>query len=294
MKRYVEHVKVILILPSIAYLLLLLLFPGVFNLYAGFHRWTLGTAPKFVGLENFVRALFYDERFHHAFLFTTLYAVVCVTIELCLGLALALMLYSVLYTRKVTSYVARVVLTIPFMVAPIAAGYMWRMMFHGAYGVYTFVMEKLGLGRIDIYADPNLAFWGVVLIDVWQWTPFVFLVLYSGLNSLPPEPFEAAMIDGARGWKLFRYITFPMIKPLIIVVALLRVIDAYKVFDTIYIATGGGPGISTEALSLYIYERGLHGGFELGYTGAIAWLYFMYILAIVMAFLTYFRRVVKV
>jgi multiple sugar transport system permease protein len=282
-------IKIALLSPAIIYILLLLLFPGIFNLYAGFYKWLLGSNPVFVGLENFKRALFEDSRFHHAFQFTTLYTIASVSIELALGLIIALILFFATISYRV-NYILRLLMIIPFTVAPITAGYMWRMLFHGAYGPYTYIMSLLGLPRIDIYSDPTLAFWGVVLIDVWQWTPFVFLVLYSGLSSIPREPLEAAMIDGARGFKLIRYIVMPLLKPLILVILLIRVIDSYKVFDTIYIATGGGPGVSTESISLYIYEKGLHGGFELGYSGAIAWLFFVFMLVLATIFIIYFRR----
>lgn len=290
--RAPPKIKIALLAPAIAYLLALLIFPGVFNLYAGFHDWYLGMEPVFIGLENFRRILFEDSRFHYSFYFTTIYAITCTAIELALGFLLALALYFVAIGRRL-NYILRILLIIPFMVAPITAGYMWRMLFHGAYGVYTYFLTLLGFPRIDIYSDPTLAFWGIVLIDVWQWTPFAFLILYSGLCSLPREPIEAAMIDGARGLALIRYIIFPLVKPLLLVVVLLRIIDSYKVFDTIYIATGGGPGISTQSISLYIYEKGLHGGFELGYSGAIAWIFFLFMLGLTMSFILYFRRVFK-
>ncbi len=245
-----------------------------------------------MGLKNFAKALLEDSRFHHAFYFTTIYTVTSVAIELVIGFALALALYFATISYRL-NYILRILLIIPFMVAPITAGYMWRMLFHGAYGAYTYILTLLGFPRVDVYSDPNLAFWGIVLIDVWQWTPFVFLILYSGLSNLPREPIEAAMIDGARGFKLIRFMIFPLIKPLILIVLLIRIIDSYKVFDTIYIATGGGPGISTESISLYIYEKGLHGGFELGYSGAIAWMFFLFMLGLTTLFLMYFRKVLK-
>lgn len=288
-----KNTKVVLVAPAVIYLAALLLFPGLFNLYAAFYRWPLGLSPHFIGFYNFYRALLLDDRLHHAFAFTALYSAVSVSVEILLGLGLALLLYSMPLNPKV-SYTIRLLLVIPFMVAPITAGYMWRMLFHGSYGPLTYLMSLIGLGRVDIYSHPKLAFWGVVIIDVWQWTPFTFLVFYSGLNSLPSEPFEAALVDGARGWNLFKYVTFPLLEPLVLVVALLRVIDAFKVFDTIYISTGGGPGICTESISLYIYEKGLHGGFELGYSGCIAWLFFLVMFFITTVFLIAFRRVIRI
>lgn len=286
------RIKILLIAPAIVYLLALMLFPGIFNLYAGFFSWTLGSSPTFVGLRNFARALFEDSRLHHAFQFTTIYTIVSVSIELILGFIIALTLFFATINYKL-NYAIRLLMIIPFMVAPITAGYMWRMLFHGEYGALTYIMSLLGLPKTDIYSDPNLAFWGIVLIDVWQWTPFVILVIYSGLSSLSRGPLEAAMIDGARGFSLIRYIVFPLVKPLVLIILLLRIVDSFKVFDTIYIATGGGPGISTESISLYIYEKGLHGGFELGYSGAIAWIFFLLMLSLTMIFIMYFRRALK-
>ncbi len=225
-------VKFVFVAPAIIYLLALLLFPGVYNLYMSFYKWRLGRKPRFVGFYNYVRILTRDARFYNALTMTVKFVVVTVAIETALGLLLALLTF---YAFKWASTLMRVVSMFPVVIAPIAAGYMWRMLLHGDYGVVTNLLVSLGFRRTSILADPHLAFWGVVLADVWQWTPFAFLTLYAGISGLPREPYEAAVVDGASELQILRYVTLPLLRPLILVVILLRVIEAFKVFDIIYI-----------------------------------------------------------
>jgi len=290
MNRKESKVKFLFVIPAILYLLALLLFPGVYNLYMSFYKWRLGRNPKFVELYNYMKILTKDKRFYHALTFTVKFTVVTVILEVTLGLALAILAF---YAFSWAVKLMRIVSMFPIVIAPIAAGYMWRMLLHGDYGVFTHILAFLGFRRISILADPQLAFWGVILANVWQWTPFSFLTFYAGIISMPREPYEAAIVDGASTFQVLRHITLPLLRPLIFIVVLLRVIEAFKVFDIIYITTGGGPGILTESFSIYIYRRALHGSFDIGYGGALAWIYLLLVITLASIYIYYLRKALR-
>ncbi|MDF3038355.1 MAG: transporter permease, partial [Thermomicrobiales bacterium] len=143
----------------------------------------------------------------------------------------------------------------------------------------NYLLSLIGLGPVLWFVDPTWAFAGVMLVDIWMWTPFVMIVLTAALASLPGEPFRAAAVDGASRWQIFRFITLPMLMPVLLVTALLRFMDAIKVFDTIYVLTSGGPGYATEMLSSYIYKQGLR-YFNIGSAAAASWMFLLVIVTI--------------
>jgi len=279
-----RYVKYLFVAPTIIYLLILLIFPTIFNIYISLHKWLIGMSPRFTGGENYVK-LFTDSRFLNDVIVTFKFVIIAVCLEVGLGFLLALAAFRVARGVKIF----RVLFIFPVMVAPIASGYMWRMLLHADYGVIPNLLVKLGFPRMEIISNPKLAFWGIILIDVWQWTPFVFLVIYAGLNVLPREPYEAALVDGASSWQIFRYITLPLISPIIFTVTLLRIIEAFKIFDIIYITTGGGPGIITESLSLYVYIQALK-FFNLGYAASAAWIFFLMVMVLTTLYIMRLRK----
>jgi multiple sugar transport system permease protein len=160
----------------------------------------------------------------------------------------------------------------------VVVGVLWRILYYDK-GLVNYLLSLVGLGPVFWFVDPTWAFVGVMLVDIWQWTPFVMIVLTAALASLPGEPFRAAQIDGASRWQVFRYLTLPMLMPVLLVTALLRFMDAIKVFDTIYVLTGGGPGYATEMLSSYIYKQGLR-YFNIGGAAAASWMFLLVIVVI--------------
>ncbi len=269
--------------PAIIYLLTLLIFPAAFNIYSSLHRWYMGGGePVFIGAANYLR-LFSDARFLNGLSFTLRFVVTAVLLEILLGLLLALSLNLLSRGRRIVM----TLMLLPLIMAPIAVGYMWRIIYHADYGLVPAVSKLLGIPRLYILSDPRLSFWGMVVIDVWQWTPFVLLVLYAALVSLPRDPLEAALVDGASPIQRFRYVTLPLLTPIILIVMFLRLVEAFKVFDIIYITTGGGA--LTESLSLYIYLVGLK-QFDIGYGGAAAWIFFLIVLMIVTVMMFRLRR----
>ncbi len=274
------------LLPAVIILLALTIFPFLFSLFLSFGKVSFlgGLQINFAGLKNWAR-LFGDERFYNALRITILITVIAVAIEYALGLGLALLL-----NRGVKgSTFFRVLFFLPMMLTPIAVGYMWRMMFHFTRGPIDHVLPLLGLPAVAWLTEPKIVLYSVILTDVWHWTPLMILILFAGLQSIPPALLEAARVDGAAGWRLFREVIFPLLAPASIAAILLRTIEVLKIIDKIYILTGGGPGIYSESMTLFGYSLGLR-AFDLAYGATIAFSPFVTVLAISIVFLLMTRR----
>jgi multiple sugar transport system permease protein len=200
---------------------------------------------------NFAR-LASDGFFLSALAHTFIYAAVALTFEFLLGLGLAVLLDRPLGGRSFF----RAALLIPMMLPPVVVGVVWRLMLNPDFGAINGTLKGAGLDTqaLTWTASPVLAMASVIAVDVWQWTPFMFLVLLAGLQAIPQEPYEAALVDGSNAWQTFRHVTLPLLKPAILIALLLRTMDLLRVFDQIFILTEGGPGFATETVSLYIYR----------------------------------------
>jgi multiple sugar transport system permease protein len=229
---------------------------------------------NFIGFDNF-RRLMRDPLFWDSFLLTVRFMVVAVAIELVLGFAIALLLFHQLERRRLVL----TLLMVPMMLAPVAIGLIWKLLLQGDFGMMTYYLRKVGLlgDQQVLLSNPDLVMPAIVAIDVWQWTPFVVLVMLAGLMSLPREPFEAAVMDGARPAQILRDVTLPLLRPIIALVVLLRGIDAFKEFDKVFILTGGGPGTATELLSIYTYRMNFK-DWDLGYGAACAFMVYFVVL----------------
>jgi len=201
------------------------------------------------------------------------------TVELILGYILASSLVKIPKFRNI--FIS--VLMVPMMISPIAVGLLWRLLLHPDLGIVNYFLDLIGIGGRPWLAVQSTALATVVFIEVWQWTPFVMILIYAGLLSMPEEPFEAATIDGASNWQQFRYLTLPFLRYVIIVTAMLRVIDLIKTYDLIFILTRGGPGSSTETFAFYVFYLGFI-KLNLGQAAAASYL-FVVIVALVTAFL---------
>ena len=229
----------------------------------------------FIGIDNFRRLLFEDDIFWGSFGRTLRFVVAAVGIEFVLGFGLALLIHRSIRTPRVVL----TLLMVPMMLAPVAVGLLWKLLLQGDFGMVTHYLRTLGILSRDgsIFSDPALVLPAVIAIDVWQWTPFVTLVVLAGLMSLPREPFEAATMDGAGPWRQFRDVLLPLMRPIIALVLLLRVIDAFKEFDKVFILTGGGPGTVTELLAIYTYRVNFK-NWDLGYGAAVAFMVYLMVL----------------
>jgi multiple sugar transport system permease protein len=269
-------VFVLFLLPAVIFLGLTSVYPLSRTLWLSFHSWFMNrpnTIPVWVGFGEY-QATLADEVFRTSALNTAVFGVGTVTIELMLGLGLALALTSAGGGIRV----ARSILLVPMIMTPVVVGVLWRILFFDQ-GLVNYLLSLVQMGPVLWFVDPLWAFAGVMLVDIWQWTPFVMIVMTAALASLPGEPFRAAQIDGASRWQVFRYLTLPMLMPVLIVTGLLRFMDAIKVFDTIYVLTSGGPGYATEMLSSYIYKQGLR-YFNIGRAAAASWMFLLVIVAI--------------
>ncbi len=227
-----------------------LFYPICYMIYASFLDWNpsqrIGEAD-FVGLRNYFK-LFGDPAFRESLWVTLKFAGVVVTVEMFLGVGLALLL-----DRNIRGMsLLRTLFILPMMIAPIVVGLMWRYMYHPTVGIFNKTLKSWGFEGVPWLSDGSWAFASVVIADVWQWTPFIFILSLAALQSLPASAIEASKIDGASGWQQIIYIKLPLMLPVLIVTLLLRLIDSFKVLEVILVMTNGGPGLSTEILSLRI------------------------------------------
>jgi len=245
------HIKYILILPLGLLLSGIMLYPFLFSVWLSLqdYRLTRLNDVQFVGIENF-SLIATDPSFLNAMGNTVSFVATAVICELILGLSLALLVQKLIVFRGV----ARSILLAPMFITPIAVGLMFRFLLNSEIGIIPFYLSKIGVS-IDWFS-PELALFSIVLIDVWQWTPFMLLMFLAGLEALPKTPFEAARVDGAGPWLTFSSITLPMLRPVIVVALIIRSLDAFKVFEYVFAITRGGPGNSTETIMYYIYQTG--------------------------------------
>ena len=283
-------IPILFLAPAMVTLLGITVFPLLYELRLAFSSWelTVSTESQFVGVQNFIEILFKDQRFWSAMRVTAILMGFGVAIQLGLGTGLALLLNRLRAWR--TPMVS--LLLIPVMIAPVVAGFQFRMIYHDQFGPLNYVFELVTFGHWRGFAwiaDPKVALTAVMLTDIWQWTPFLMLIVLAGLQSISPELYEAAKVDGATSWESFIYITAPLLLPFVVIGILIRAMDCFKLFDIIYLVTGGGPGNVTETVSFYTYLQGFK-FFSLGYTAAMAFVQLVVIIVIAQIFLRLLKR----
>ena len=234
--------------PAVIIMGLALLYPLGYMIYGSFRAWDPSqniSETEFVGLKNYI-TLFFDPAFRESLSVTLTFAFAVVTAELAIGVGLALLL-----DRNIRGMsVLRTLFILPMMIAPVVVGLMWRYMYHPTVGTINKTLKSMGFESVDWLGQHALL--SVIIADIWQWTPFIFILSLAALQSLPRSALEAAKIDGATGWQQIRYIKLPLMMPVLIVTGLLRLIDAFKVLEVILVMTEGGPGLSTEIIALRI------------------------------------------
>lgn len=238
--------------PAVLVLGFTCLYPVLKGFELSFYEWNLGTpmaSRKFVGWENFAWA-WHDPAIFNSIQVTLIFTTFAVTAELLLGLALAFLLEKGM--KGIAIF--RTVFIIPIMIAPVVVGLIWRYLFDANYGLINYFVQLLGFQPKIWLGTPGLALPAIIVTDIWQWTPFMFILFLAGLQSLPRDPVEAAEIDGATNWQVIRLVKLPLLAPVIWVAIILRVIDAFRSLETMFIMTFGGPVRETEVLSLNIYK----------------------------------------
>jgi multiple sugar transport system permease protein len=251
-----------------------MVFPWLFTLFMSVHDWKVTGGSSFVGLANYAH-LFTDERFRGA-VWRTLYFTTFAT----LGPVVLGVLAAVCFAQKFRLRgLARTIFILPMMATPVAIALVWTMMFHPQLGVLNYILTSVGLPPATWVYDSATVIPTLVMVETWQWTPLVMLIVLGGLASLPTDPYEAAILDGANPWQTFRHITLPLVWPFIMVAAVIRLIDALKAFDTIFVITGGGPGTASETINILLYQTAF-AYYDLGYGSAMVVVFFVLILLI--------------
>jgi len=260
--------KYVFLLPGLIVLIAILIFPVLFTIRLSLSGWnSYNPSLDFVGIKNYVRLFTNDPRFWEAFFRLSFFSLTTVFLQYILGFGLALLVWKDILFKRFF----RVLFLIPMMTTPVIMTVIWKTVFHESLGPVNDFLSLFGLSY-NWLSDPLISKFTVIIVEVWQWTPFMFLLLLAGLLSLPKEAFLAASIDGAGPLRKFIYVTFPLMAPISIGAIIIRLIEASKIMDTIYVLTSGGPGTSTETTSFYIFIKGLR-EFQMGYSAAMSFTY---------------------
>ncbi len=268
------------VVPAGVVVFTVIVFPWIFTLYMSVHEWKVGGGTTFVGLANYLR-LPEDERFMWAVVRTLYFTFLSVIFPVGLGVAAAVCFARSFPLRGL----ARTIFILPMMATPVAIALVWTMMFHPQAGVLNYLLTSVGLPPSMWSYASDTVIPTLVLVETWQWTPLVMLIVLGGLASLPQDPYEAATLDGASAWDMFRHITVPLVWPHIIVATVIRTIDALKAFDLIFVISGGGPGTSSETINLYLYQTAF-AFYNMGYAAAMTVVFFVIILLISLVLFT--------
>ena len=283
MKKWSDrHLKGIFVTPSIIFILLMIIVPLAYNFIMSFTDWQMSIvkAPKFIGLSNYIDIL-KDERFRNSVWRTIVFSGIAILLESVLGVALAVLINRKFHGRRLV----QALMLLPVVATPVALGMVWNLMLEPSIGIGNVLLTSLGFAPRAFLSTRSFEsmFW-LILIDVWEWTPMVMLMVYGGLMTIPTAPYESALIDGASPWQTFTRITLPLASPAILVAVLMRLIDVVKTYDIIYATTGGGPSFATETINIYGYLN-MFSYYRFGKAAAISVLFFIVVMAIGCGFL---------
>jgi multiple sugar transport system permease protein len=271
--------SIFLIVPAMAVILVFALLPLAYALNVSFHfaDLTRGGIGEFVGLDNY-RSVLADADFWASVVVTLKFTVAAVALEMVLGIAIAFLIHG----ATVGKGLIRSLMVLPLATSAAVTGLFWRYLYDTQFGLMNYFLGLLHLPEPNWLGDYTIALWSVVLFDVWQWTPFVALIALAGLQALPKEPFEAAELDGASTFRVLRTLTFPMLKPVLFLVLVLRTIDSVRLYDAVAVLTRGGPGTVTESMTFYLYRTGLK-LFRMDYASTMA-IFFLYAMLVASLF----------
>ncbi|HCP33790.1 MAG TPA: ABC transporter permease [Deltaproteobacteria bacterium] len=278
--RRAAKVKWFFILPASLWVLAFTIFPFFYGLYLSLFNVQFGVEDQFIGLGNYSRAL-EDPRAHNSITVTLIFVFVGVSIQLVLGMLVALLVNRPMPLRSML----RALITLPLFATPIAVGFLFFTIFYEEGGL---INGLIGV-KIPWLSTSHFALLSVIIVDTWQWTPFCFLIFLAALQGIPEEYYEAAALETTNNWKTFWHITFPFLQPTFILVILLRVTEAVKVFDIPYTLTTGGPGVATQVLSMFSYRAGMR-FFDFGYSSAISFMVFIIVMIMIFSFFGRIRQ----
>jgi multiple sugar transport system permease protein len=273
--------------PCIAILIFLMIFPLVYALTLSFHKWHIGagTSWSFVGGYNYAKLIFSEPEFYKSLFNTLVIGGVSLILEFMIGLILALALNREIKGRRVLV----AVLSLPMMLIPVMVGHIWRIMYFRDVGPIDYLTKKILGFSINWLEDAWAAKLSCIIANVWEWSPFIMLILLAGFTAVPVSLYEAAQIDGASSWQIFTKITLPTVKPLLILAILIRTMEEIKIFDIIYLLTTGGPGVETQTITIYIFKLGFQ-YFDMGYAAAASFILLIIVTIIVNIFVKYLPK----
>jgi multiple sugar transport system permease protein len=260
--------------PALLVCTAVIIFPWLFTIWMSLNDWHIGSERVFIGLENYTK-LATDRRFLEAIGHTLYFTVLSVFLPLVLGTLSALVFHKKFRGRGFF----RTLFIMPMMATPVAVSLVWTMMFHPQLGVLNYLLSLVGLPPSQWVFSPGTVIPSLVLVEIWLWTPFVMIIVLGGLASLPTEPYEAALIDGATQWQMFWNITYPLVLPFLVVAMIIRTIDALKAFETIWVISNGGPGTASETLNIYLYAQAFSYN-QVGTASAVVMVFFAIIVAL--------------
>jgi len=253
------------LIPACAYLVIWRIAPLGFTIFLSFTSWDFMRAamPTVIGWANYGK-LFLESQFYHSLKVTLIFTGAALALESSIGIGIAILLDREIRGKSVW----RSLITIPMMLTPVIVGTMWYILFHQSIGPINYFLKVMGIIPPNWLGDRRIALFSIVAADVWQWTPFIFLLALSALQTVPKQLYDAAKIDGASGTQIYWYVSLPVIKATLLIAVLLRSMDALRIFDKIFVMTGGGPGVATESLSVFIYRTAFQ-FFKMGYAASM-------------------------
>jgi multiple sugar transport system permease protein len=264
-QRLITSPAFLFLLPMLIYIFVWRIFPLMYTVVLSTHSWNImyRRDPVFIGVQNYLD-LIKDNRFHHALFISFFFMFVATGLEVIIGTVLAVVMDGVLRGRGML----RGIILLPMFLNAVAVGTIWKILYEPSIGPINYFLQLFGMQKMNWLGSSRTALWAILITDIWQWSPFIFLLVLSALQGIPQTLIEAAKIDGANDFVIFRKITLPLILGSIFVAALLRAMDAFRVFPKIYIMTGGGPGQSTESASILVLKTAFR-YFEVGYGAAM-------------------------
>jgi len=277
--------------PTLILLILVNIFPLFYSLYLSFTNYSVisNQLPIWIGLQNFINHL-QSEQVWTYFTITGRFTIISVAIQTILGFGLALLIREKFFGSGILT----TIILVPMMLSPVVVGLFWKLIFNPGYGIFNYLFFWTGIPlTTDWLARSDLALWAIIIVDVWMWTPFVMLLVLSGLSAIPDYLYEAAAIDRASSWFQFWRITVPSVAPLVLIAVLFRTIEAIKSFDLPMGLTGGGPGAATRMISIDIYTRAFLGQFKTGQASSLAVIVLVMIVAVSNIYITALNKVKK-
>lgn len=273
-----NRIKLMFLLPAALWVLGFTIFPLLYGVRLSLFNVKIGSPDEFIGMGNYLH-FFKDRYARNSVMVTLIFVVSGVTVEMVLG-----MLFALLFNRKMPlRSLLRTIMTMPLFATPIAVGFLFFTIFYEEGGLINGLFHL----KIPWLSTPYWALGSIIIVDIWQWTPFCFLIFLAALQGIPNDYYEAAQLETKSHWSVFRFVTLPIIQPTIILILLLRITESFKVFDIPFTLTTGGPGVATQVLTMYAYRVGMR-FFNFGYSSAISFILFIIIMAIIM---TLFKRI---